>query len=86
MNQPITQNELLAKLRKFNKDGKFDEIIKLLEENPNMSMDEIMKRIHALNTNGQFDDLLKFIDGNGNDDILLEDEPDDLFKFLSRGG
>ena len=49
-----------------------------------MTMEEIVEKIKQMNTDGRFNDLLRFIDCNGNDDILLEEEPDDLFKFLAR--
>lgn len=42
MNQPLTKNELLDSLIKFNKDGKFDDIISLIRKNPNMTMDQLV--------------------------------------------
>lgn len=44
-----------------NKDGKFDELLALMENNPNMNYADVIDYIEKNNKNGQFNDLKNYI-------------------------
>ena len=61
----LSNEDLLKWMKENNADGRYDDIIKALEENPDMSRAELMKLIRDKNENGELDDLLNFLTSEG---------------------
>lgn len=61
----LSNNDILEWLKANNADGRYDDIIKALEENPDMTRAELMKMIRDKNENGELDDLLNYITTEG---------------------
>jgi hypothetical protein len=95
-----SNEDLLAWMKANNADGRFDDIIKALEENPDMSRADLMKLIRDKNINGELDELLDFITTEGHmqpksawDRFLdylakhKDDEPlQDAYDYLDKHG
>lgn len=81
----LSPENMLALLRKYNSDGKLDDMIRFLEDQPNAGVLEILAQANKLNKEGDLDDFITFVKTGGVDPVRAGEFPEDpLFKILTK--
>lgn len=67
LGRKFNPKSLLEILHKYNRDGKFNQLIKYLEENPSITLDQLLDKMERENDDGKYDDLFEYLLGENDD-------------------
>lgn len=67
LGRKFNPKSLLEILHKYNRDGKFNQLIKYLEENPSITLDQLLDKMERENDDGRYDDLFEYLLGENDD-------------------